>query len=273
MDKPEHGTHARYCMKGCRCWPCRRAHYEYNRNRDKQIAYGRWQKFVPAEPVREHVRSLMATGIGWRRVAQAADVQATSLNRILYVKPLQKRVRTDIAEKLMAVQPSMDAIGCTTAIDGTGTRRRLQALVAIGWSQAKLGAHLGIMPTNIGRILGSQRVTAASARSVRDLYDKLWDAVVPEEDWRDKIAANRARGYAAERGWAPPMAWDETIDDPAAEPEGVGADKRRGKLPPAEDLAWLVQGGDSIEVLADRYGASIDAVRQRLHRAEKRAAA
>lgn len=222
MSTPEHGTHARYCTKGCRCWPCRKAHYDYNLTREKQIAYGRWQKFVPADPVREHVRSLMAADIGWRRVAQAAGVQVTSLNRILYVKPLQKRVSTDIAEKIMAVRPSLDLIGDTTAVDGTGTRRRLQALIAVGWSQTKLGAHLGIVQTNIGRVLTSQRVTAATARAVRDMYDKLWDTPVPEQDWRDKIAANRSRGYAAERSWAPPLAWDdETIDDPNARPHGV----------------------------------------------------
>lgn len=269
----EHGTHAHYSIGGCRCFPCRQAHYEYNSYRDKQIAYGRWNRWAEADPVREHVRSLMAQGIGWRRIALFADINVNSLNRILYAKPVQKRIRLDIAEKLLAVQPSLEAIGCTTAIDATGTKRRLQALVAVGWSQAKIGARLGINATNVGRMLGSDRVTAGSARSVRDLYERMWNEAPPEEDWRDKIAANRARGYATERGWAPPMAWDENIEDPAAEPEGVGSDKRRGKLPCVEDLEWLVQGGDSIEVLAARYGVELDAVRQKLARAKKKAAA
>lgn len=269
---PEHGTHARYCTKGCRCWPCRLAHYEYNTNRDKQLAYKRWQKFVPADPVREHVRSLMAAGVGWRRVAMAADVQATSVNRILYVKPLQQRVRTDIAEKLLAVRPSLDLIGDTTAIDAVGTRRRLQALIANGWSQVKLGKKLGVHATNVGRMLYSPRVMASSARLIRSVYEDLWDVNPPEADWRDKIAANRARGYAAERGWVRPMAWDDgAIDDPTAVPVGAGFSSRAGKLPDADEIDWLIKGGDSIEVIAAHYDAKVDAVRRKLQRAEAKA--
>jgi len=277
MPERRHGTHARYSMDGCRCFPCRKAHYEYNQHRERQIAYGRWEKFVPAEPVRAHVNLLTNAGIGQRRIARLACVSLGTITRLLYGEKGKtapsKRVRVEAARRIMSVQVSLDVIGHTTPVDATGTRRRLQALIACGWSRAKLAALAGIDPTNISRVLTTEKVWAAKARTVRDLYEQLWNVAPPEDDWRDKIAANRSRAYAAERGWAPPMAWDdETIDDPAAEPEGVGISKRNGKLPDDEEIAFLLEGGDSIETLADRYGAKVEAVKQRLLRAGKVAA-
>ena len=38
----------------------------YNRNRVRQIAYGRWQPYVDAEPARQHVQALQANGIASR---------------------------------------------------------------------------------------------------------------------------------------------------------------------------------------------------------------
>jgi len=268
MSRADHGTHARYTVGHCRCWPCRKAHYEYNTHRDKQIAYGRWQKFVPAAPVREHVRSLMSAGIGWRRIAMFAGVNQQTINRLLWSKPPTKKIRTEIADKIMALQPSLDKVGCTTAIDGTGTRRRLQALIALGWSQSKLGARMGITGSNVSRILTSERVTAKSAIAVRDLYESMWNEAPPEEDWRHKIAANRARGYAAERGWVPPMAWDdESIDDPDASPCDTARPRHR-KLPSGEELQWLhVELRETIPALAQRFGVYESSIRKALERA------
>lgn len=277
MPERRHGTHARYSMDGCRCFPCRKAHYEYNQHRERQIAYGRWEKFVPAEPVRAHVRSLTDAGIGQRRIALLADVSLSTITRLLYGEKGKtapsRRVRVEAARRIMSVQVSLDVIGYTTPVDATGTRRRLQALIACGWSRAKLAALVGIDPTNISRVLTTEKVWAGKARAVRDLYERLWDVAPPEDDWRDKIAANRSRSYAAEHGWAPPMAWDdEAIDDPSATPVGVGASKGRGKLPDDDEIAFLIEGGDSIGTLADRYGAKASAVKQRLLRAGKVAA-
>src|SRR6266536_5240977 len=58
----EHGTRAGY-RGGCRCEPCRRADREYARRRYRLKAYGQWQPFTDAAPVREHVRRLMSLGI------------------------------------------------------------------------------------------------------------------------------------------------------------------------------------------------------------------
>lgn len=98
-------------------------------------------------------------------------------------------------------------------IDATGTRRRLQALSAIGWRWADLAAHLGgtwqtVQDMAIG---GRPTVMVTTADRVRVLYARLSATPGPSEV---------SRRRAAEKGWAPPAAWDDDlIDDPTASPD------------------------------------------------------
>ena len=274
-----HGTYARYCgVHKCRCGPCREARTAYERHRARQIAYGRWQPFVDAGPARAHARSLMDFGIGWRRVADAAGVQHSTMTRLLYGdrsgRGPSKRIRAESAEKILGVTASLDLIGETTPVDGTGTRRRIQALMAIGWSMGRLAPYLGMDATNVGRMVRGPRVRASKALMVREVYDRLWDVPPPEQDWREKISVSATRRRARERGWAPPLAWDDdTIDDPDAEPIGVGyRPLSKGKLPEPADVLHLVQGGVSVEMIAARYGVSVHAVKHRMSLVQEMAA-
>lgn len=221
----EHGTRLGYIRDKCRCRPCRDANAAYQASIDRLKAYGRWDHLTDADPVRAHVRHLMASGMGWQRVARLSGVSTGAMTKILYGKLLAdgtrraptKRVRHETAQRILAVRPELDLLGSKAVVDGTGTRRRLQALVAAGWSQAKIAAMLGMTGTNLGRIVYGDRVHAATARAVRDLYDRLWDTPPPETERNDRIAASRARSLAKRRGWLPALAWDDdTIDDPAA---------------------------------------------------------
>ena len=101
----------------------------------------------------------------------------------------------------------------------TGTHRRIQALVATGWSQAKIGGRLGMTPANFAAMMRRDQVTAATERAARAVYDELWNRPPPETGQREKIAAARARNYARANGWAPPLAWDEDqLDAPDGKP-------------------------------------------------------
>src|SRR6476661_2322646 len=93
-----------------------------------------------------------------------------------------------------ARDPGRDrAAGARTAGPGTGTHRRLQALVVTGWSQAKLGGRLGMTPANFAAMMRRDQVTAATERAARAVYDQLWNRPPPETGQREKIAAARAR--------------------------------------------------------------------------------
>jgi hypothetical protein len=116
-------------------------------------------------------------------------------------------------------------------VNAAGTHRRVQALVATGWSQAKLARRLGMTSANFGAMMRRPQVTASTARATAAIYDVLWNQPPPETGQREKIAAGRARNHARARGWAPPLAWDdEQLDRPEAKPaEGwqrANADQR-----------------------------------------------
>lgn len=221
-----HGN-AKYHLEKCRCPICCKAARNYENNRYRAIAYGRWQPFVPAEPVRQHVRALGEFGIGWMRAARLASVPRGSVSKLLYGDPQRglapsKRVRPDTALKLLTVEPTLENLGARMRIDGTGTRRRLQALVAAGWSQSELARRLGTDPANFTKTITSDLVAAGTARAVIALYDQLWRAD-PVEHGVPQRWADTARRLAVAKQWAPIGAWDDDqLDNPDAFPDWTG---------------------------------------------------
>ena len=276
----DHG-YARYKLDGCDCYVCGYANSVYCERRERAIAYGTWQPYVDAQPVREHIRALQSCDLGLRTIALAAGVDRKRLQAVLNGRPergtpAQERMRPEIAAAILAVEPTLEILPGKTVIDGAGTRRRLQALVAIGWSQSKLAERIGWTPSNFGTLIGDGRVIAASARLVRALYDELWNQAPPENTHRDKIAASRARNMARARGWAPPLAWDDDeIDDPTARPDlGEKTSRPEALAENAEEL--IVGQGYTPEQAAERLGVSADyvqTIRRRASRSREEVAA
>ena len=169
-------------------------------------------------------------------------------------------------------------------VDATGTRRRIQAMVAIGWTLSWLSQEAGHTDRWCHDILaGDHRILRSHADEVRALYGRLWDKP------RTGPYATRAIRQAQRRGWPVPLAWDDdTIDDPTAKPCGV--------LPPAmtrtraererriESVRDLLDVGEDPERIAARLGVDVRALTRMLRRhapelakhfnaAERRAAA
>lgn len=217
-----HGEYVTYVWDHCRCVPCKEAATEYERERVRQQAYGRWDNLVDAEPVRRHVLKLMAAGMGLKRIAALAGVSNGSATKLIYgtyaktdgpprgckgkgdvVRPPARRVRKETAEKWLSVKFEYTE---RARVDGSDTARRLQALMAIGWSGQKLGERLGILRANMTPLIhGRGDVTVARAEQVHKLYLELADQAPPEDNQRDRIAASRARNYARQMGWSPPL--------------------------------------------------------------------
>lgn len=202
-----HGAaHYKHC--GCRCWPCRRATLDQEIARDRAKAYGRC-RLVDAEPVRVHVRELMANGMGWPRISAVSGVDGTIICRLVWGKSrgngqreISRRVARETADALLAVTWSLADGG--PPIDGETTARRLRALVAIGWYPALLAREVGWNRAYFDRVLyanGKQvRVRPGTARRVHSIYRRLADAPPPQGTY-----AERARREAARRGWMPPV--------------------------------------------------------------------
>jgi hypothetical protein len=98
-------------------------------------------------------------------------------------------------------------------VNALGSRRRLRALMAIGYSEGDLAAALGWSRRTVsGLVAGEHDLTRASkAQAISDVYERLCGTAGDSQ---------RARRWAQRRGWAPPLAWDD-IDDPAENPAVV----------------------------------------------------
>ncbi len=228
----DHGTRTRYARGPdendqpgpCRCDDCRRANREVSNRIYRLQAYGQWRPFVDAGPVRAHIEMLGRVGIKPKRVAELAGIAPQLVARIVNGVPSRnvapsKRVRAATAEAILAVQASPGLLKDRARIDGTGTRRRLQALAALGWSQSRLADRLGMAKTNVGIAMHADGVRADTARKVRRLYDDLWNQLPPQATSRDRAAADQVRDRALAAGWLPPLAWDDDeLDDPRSRP-------------------------------------------------------
>lgn len=217
---PPHGTAARGVgrpglgIPGCKCQPCRDAKNKADTLRLLLNASGRPVR-IPAAPVAAHLRKLLEAGMGWARITRAAKASSCTVARILNGQEL---VRRSVAERLLAVQ-YRPAPG--RYVEATGTRRRIQALIAIGHPIAGIAAEVGADQSVITDILNNQdRIRGITADRIAAGYD--WLARRPPVTSRE-TAASACRNRALRNGWAPPAAWDDdTIDDPNAIPEWTG---------------------------------------------------
>lgn len=231
----------------------------YNTHRTRQMAYGRWQPDrVDAGPVRVHVQALRDSGLGFRRIAELSGVRRQTIQQLFSPRRGRSKpsayVASATARKLLAVPVGEAAPGAH--IDQTGTVRRLQALVAIGHSQSSLCTQLGITQSNSTRLFhGHSKVTAATAKRVAELYDRL--SMVSGTNQR---AIRRAKA----NGWLPPLAWDDdAIDDPGAQPHSA---VRGARLPfPEMYREWRELGYSDLEIVS-RFGIRPDALARQLYR-------
>lgn len=209
MDKPQRcRTHTTHHQAGCP--DCRRFAREYRDYRLARIEAGTWDVTrVSAAPAREHLRGLVDAGMGLVDIATTSGVPCGTINRILYMPHVATCAKAN-ADALLAVELRS---GNRRSVDGTGTRRRIHALMRIGWSQGDIGARLGVDHAVVSEwaiLPDDGRVHPESADIVRILYSRIH---------ADDGTNHRARMWAQRRGWYPPEAWsDTTIDDPTAEP-------------------------------------------------------
>jgi hypothetical protein len=102
-------------------------------------------------------------------------------------------------------------------LDITGTHRRLQALVALGWSLPRLEEAGGFRPWALRDVMKKRRVTRETAERVDALYREYRDRLPAPATTFEKQSVARSLTTAKRNGWLPPKAWDDdNIDDPDA---------------------------------------------------------
>ncbi|MFI8499411.1 hypothetical protein ACIGFK_13080 [Streptomyces sp. NPDC085524] len=181
----------------------------------------------------------LAAGVSTAIVAKIARSVSPKLNRTT-------------ADKILAVSPCV--VRPSDLVPAIGTRRRLQALYAIGHGAQAIETATGLTGSSIRRILyvRSDIVTAATHDAVKRGYRTLCAS-----PGRNQTVRNRGR----RNGWPGPAAWGEDIDDPAAAPDldDLIAERPAGKR---EEVEHLLRSGEPQTAVQLRTGASQSYVRQ-----------
>ena len=256
----KHGTLTAYAKHGCRCEPCRAAAAKASKawRRDNYLGI---VKLVDAQPLKDHVAMLMASGMSFRAIALTAGY--TSRNA-LADSMTRSRVRPATMARILAVNPKRDNRR-DSYTDATGSRRRLQALGVNGYSTRDLAARLGLKQATTVQDIASGKTPTVRYRTmdaIRDLYEELWD----------RPGGNaRSASIARSKGWLPALAWDDDlIDSPEHKPEDVRRAKVNGggSGVTLEDIEEArEQGYGTAEQIGWRLGVSRYVVAQILSRA------
>jgi hypothetical protein len=232
------------------------------KNRRRQIAYGRWQptEQLDPTPVREHIANLRTFGMSVQTIAHLAGEKRGALSQIVYPNHSDylKWITPERANRLLAVRFDLDAIPSGRNVDAAGTRRRIEALMRMGWSQGHIARALGVSRQRVSKYRQGAHVESDTARAVRDLFRQWWDKPGPEV---------RAVNKAIREGFAPPLAWDD-IDDPSATPD-IGTQTLTPSQRHAENAADLLAHDPlaTLPKLAERLGLSANGLHVALVRA------
>lgn len=248
-----------YCVKwyGCHLPECRD---RYNsRRRAMRAGVIQPAPLIDAEPIRQHILDLQASGLTPTRIARLAGMSHTNVTEFLHASPAQGRGRKrqtspEVAAKILAVKL------LTTA----GTLRRIQALIAIGWPVRHIAAHANVSARWIGDLHPDVVVNLVTSEKIAAAYDEL-QQLNPEKRGVQPGHASRARQRAKANRWPPPKYWAEradVMDDPHFEPM---YGRTRGELL-AADARELFRYGVTVEQAAARLGVSRNHIQQELLR-------
>ncbi|MGW0920163.1 hypothetical protein ACWD3J_14235 [Streptomyces sp. NPDC002755] len=254
-EAPHHRNLTCYTDYKCRLPECveRRRLWQQDRRRKQREGQA---ALVDAEPVRQHLLALQTDGISTYRAALIAGVDDWTVRAFMPSRDGRRirknRTTPEVARKILAITAEAATSGYT---DGTGTRRRIQALAANGWPLSRLATHLGLNPTYVGDLLRTpeQRVYATTAAKVARGYNQI----KKQKPARHGIAAHiakRTRLVAKAKRWPTPKYWDQfpdAIDDPHFQPLYGVTNRELIAIDASELIRW---GGLDRAAAAERLG-------------------
>ena len=242
-----HGTRAGY-LAGCRTSCCTEPNFRYQK-RSKIRLQREGTQIVPAGPVVDRLQWWIDRGVSPSAVTKAAGVGDGTLRDLLagHHDLCLKSTRAAV----LAVD--WDALPDRGLCFADLTRARVHSMMAAGhpleWICGEAGRGLPMR----GRWRNQARVTVATARIVRDIYDRA-----PLEG-PSKITATKARNA----GHLHPLAWEDPGVlsmpagwAPAASAATVRTHAGRPVVVPdlVEDFDFLISLGETEETAAARVG-------------------
>lgn len=211
---------------------------------------------LPADRYRARVCALLDAGFTLRSLARTAGLSHLAIRLVADGTWPAVRRRTACGLLQLTAPQIMAAQRPTDPVPAAGAQRRIQALMLMGWRHSDLTSRLGFRSA---QILERDTITARKHHAVAQVYDCLWDQRGPS-----LVSTRRA----AQRGWMPPMAWDDdTIDNPAARPD-TGRTPRRGL--DLDEVLLMAERGWTAPQIGARLGVAGDTVTVAARRAGRR---
>lgn len=210
-------------------------HVGSQKQRYNQLRKYGYRSYHPAEEAIAVIEEIRArTALNPTDIARRSGLDPSTIDKILHGQ--HKQVQDFTLRALTAFRDSNPAPVRAPVI---GLKRRVQALQRMGWPLHELRRRMGNCVIDRVRITPPDgTVPMRTFEKVVALYDEL--SMIPGP-------SQSARTRATNKGWAPPMAWNENeIDDPDAVPHGYERVAKRMK--PREVLdeyAWLLAAGAS----------------------------
>lgn len=120
------------------------------------------------------------------------------------------------AESRYQAQRLLDAMnGRPRTIDATGTHRRIEALLALGWGYKAMADRLGYTREAIRQVHLHHTVYAATAKAIDGVFRDLCMTPPQPTTAHERAMVDRVRRTAERHGYVPPLAWDDIDNDDA----------------------------------------------------------
>lgn len=209
----------------CRCDLCRAAWAQSQREYRRRKAYGR-VNLVDVAPVKAHVDHLREQGYGVGHIAALSGVDVSTITWIIGfgsgdTRRATKRLRQDNADAILQIKVGDVApgFGKYLPVPSLGARRRVRALVRVGYTRQEIADEAGLSLQAISKIARTKVKTCGllTREKIAAAYSRL-DHSGPrpstKEEW---VAYDRRKAWAIKRNWLPPERW-ANIDDPTERP-------------------------------------------------------
>lgn len=213
-----------------------------------------------ATPVREHIAALIDVGWSQTQIAHSAEISTATVHGI--VRGAEK-VHITSRDAILSVDGEAP-VTRARSVPALGASRRINSLRYMGWPLSIIAAKSGLAEGSVRHLSERPHTTCllSTHQRIEGAFDELCVTRGPS-----KGAATKAKNAGA----VSPMAWDD-IDDPEAVPVGMLTKRRFAKLPPPDELQWLLDSGESVGTIAARFNAAESSVLTVLSRSKGRAA-
>lgn len=162
MASKPHGNRGRY-VAGCRCFECRLANSEYYH----EVRRNGPNPLVAVDEAVEHCRRLSKRGIGYKTVADYAEVSRSHLFKMITGKQMFVRKRT--AERILAVDEN--CLSGRTLVSARKTWQRIEWLKSEGFSKAEIARRIGNKAPALQ--IRKDKVQARTAMRIEKLYNLM----------------------------------------------------------------------------------------------------